>query len=178
MLGDQHINGDVILSDTGDDDDIESLGTEEEQWNQIMVLLKDVRTQCLKQATINRSLSNWLRQINNGVSIPMIILAYVNSVLIAGALNDSMSPGTLSILTCVISMVAGILQSVVTFMKVPDRLAAASQLYVKFNALAHSLNITLDLPYNLRQVTPSKYTLEVTDQFNQLMAAGEVPRYE
>lgn len=117
----------------------------------------------------------YLMMINKSLGLPMIIIAYVNSVLIAGG-SQYMESNALNITTCMLAMISGILQSALTFLKVPERLTENTKVCLGLDSLISKIKVMSKLPPECRQVAPGKFARDCADELQHLQSRGEIRR--
>lgn len=154
-------------------DDVESTTT----WVEVEDVLVTIKEDCKFEMVAAQRTCIWLKQLNKGLGIPSLIIAYVNSVLIAGIMSDIMGDQALSLTTCSLAMASGILQSVMTFLKIPERLEVSTKLYMELQSLMCNIEVMLAMPSRLRQIDAGKYVADCAEKHQHLLTMVEIPVY-
>jgi len=107
--------------------------------------------------------------------VPIIVLSSINSVFIAGArayLNDMI----VSVITCVISLIVGIVQSLKTFFKIDEHRENALSTHKDLFKLFCELSTTLDQPMSSRGVDAHKYLADKLSEYTKIQDKAIVIR--
>jgi len=148
--------------------------SDEDSWCEIEDVLRRIVADCIIEIRVTRKLVANLKVIYKGVGLPNLVIAYINSVLIAGIMKDIMNPQALSLTTCFLAMASGILQSVLAFLKVPERLETATKLHMELQALKCSIEVMLAMPPEFRQIAPGKYVADCAEKYQHLITTAEI----
>jgi len=147
------------------------------EWRGVSRPLKKLRSSCLTQHKLYVQEYMKYRNLRVWYETPVIIFSGMNSVLIAGG-SGFIRADIVNIMTCMLALIVGIIQSVRTFLRVDSTAEDCLTTYRDLFSLYRDLSIILDLPISSRLVDPNKYLQDKKAAYDQIMdKAGVLGRF-
>ena len=156
----EHPLPDEIMVDSSSDDSEESDEMARE-WRGVSRSLKRLKDSCKVQHKYYVTKYMEYRRLRVWYETPVIIFSGINSVLIAGG-NGFINAEIVNIMTCMLALVVGIIQSVRTFLRVDSTAEDCLTTYRDLFRLYRDLVIMLDLPISARKVDPERSSCETS----------------
>ena len=126
----------------------------------------------------NRNIKNHLyyKNCSKYFEIPTIVLSvFISSFSVSSVGSDPfLKQGTISLVSCGISMIITILTSSELYMKIAENSANKSELAVQFKTLAIEIFKTLSLPEELREGLGIDYLNKVYTRYINLVENSEI----
>lgn len=109
---------------------------------------------------------------SNGIraqyGVYIILGSGINSIFIAGG-NNFISPYIITILTCMLSLVTGLIQSLKTFFKVDEKVDSCLIASKDLFKLYCDIHFMLGTPHQYRKVDADKYLTDITGRYVQIL---------
>lgn len=109
---------------------------------------------------------------SNGIrahyGVYIILGSGINSIFIAGG-NNFISPYIITILTCMLSLITGLIQSFKTFFKVDERVDSCLIASKDLFKLYCDIHFMLGQPPQFRKVDADKYITDITARYIQIL---------
>lgn len=138
------------------------------KWSEdIEILLEKIRLNCVYRSEYHRKSFYHYKSYEKWFQLPLIILAACNSVL-AVSLANYTDQQTASGVTCLISLISGIISSVELFLSIQDTMKLELELSKSFYTLSINIYKTLHLSTHLRSSNGKEYLEKCFSQYNQL----------
>lgn len=181
MLEEIHISneeGQLNLKDrtiSEDSKSAESADSEIQAWQSVEPILIRLKHTCFKTHRAYEKVYITAKANLKYYDVPIIVLSSINSVFIAGArayLDDMI----VSVITCIISLIVGIVQSLKTFFKIDEHRENALSTHKDLFKLFCELSTTLDQPMSSRGVDAHKYLADKLADYTKIQDKAIVVR--
>lgn len=157
----------ISSSESGEDDE-DGL-----DWVGVNKSLKRLKDSCKTQHRLYVNAYLEYRRLRVWYETPVIVFSGINSVLIAGG-NGFIKPEIVNIMTCMLALVVGIIQSVRTFLRVDSSAEDCLTTYRDLFRLYRDLVIMLDLPVSARKVDPDKFLQDKKAEYDKIMDSANI----
>lgn len=99
--------------------------------------------------------------------VPIIVISTLNGIFIAGA-KEYIDAGIVNVLTCLMSLMVGMIQSLKTFFKVDERRENALSTHKDMFKLYCDLSRTIDIGASNRNINPERYLEDVFQEYMRI----------
>lgn len=140
----------------------------EHDWSSYEPTLIRIKHSCFAMHALYRKRYLLSRERVIYYDVPIIVLSAMTSVFIAGA-EEWLNPSIVKVLTCVTSLVVGVLGALKKFFKIDENRESCLETYKDMFRLFCELSMMLDQPPDSRGVDAQKYSTELANRYSEIM---------
>lgn len=140
----------------------------EHNWSSYEPTLIRIKHSCFAMHALYRKRYLLSRERVIYYDVPIIVLSAMTSVFIAGA-DEWLDSSIVKILTCVTSLIVGIVGALKKFFKIDENRESCLETYKDMFRLFCELSMMLDQPPNSRGVDAQKYSTELANRYSEIM---------